>query len=137
MNKRKAYILATVTYVITLFAIVVVYATLFPATIPTTGKYSGTISVTLTPASIDWGTTELNVPKTKNVQIENIGTQHIEHLTMYTTNLDGLTPSDFDLTWNLEGQPLEVGMTITASFTLTITSPVSSSFTFDIVIDEA
>ena len=61
---------------------------------------------------------------------------YIDALTMEATNLVGLGSSDFTLSWNLEDHTLDIGVTKTATFTFTLTSPVSSTWSFDInVID--
>ena len=53
-------------------------------------------------------------------------------------NYTGIKPSDFTLTWNQEGEPLNVNESIIATFTLTITSKMETptSFTFDIIVDD-
>jgi len=137
MSKRKAYLYATIGLICALLGTYIVYALTFPATIPTSGTYTGTIIVTLNPISIDWGPVTLANPVTKNVEITNIGTQHIKNLNMTTSPQVGLTSSDYTLTWNLEGSPLNVADSKIASFTLTIIKTVASSFSFDIIVDEA
>lgn len=105
--------------------------------ISTSGTFTPTYNITMTPSTIDWGDAELDTTITRTVTITNTGSKTIGSLTMITTNLVGITPSDFTITWDLEGQQLDIEASKIATFTFTLTDVPESTWNFDIQISDA
>lgn len=85
---------------------------------------------------IDWGMLEPGSSKNVTVYIRNEGNS-VANLTMYASNWNPLNASDYmDLSWNYEGQDINVSEVLEVTFTLIISPEIQgiTSFSFDIVI---
>lgn len=134
MNKKALWM--TVIFVCAVAGLTAVMAVGLPALINTSGTYDTTMDITLTPSTIAWGEVTINTPVTKAVEISNTGGTNIDSLDFTVINLVGLSVSDFTFSCDIQGQSLIVGQTKIATFTFTLTSPVSSAWSFDIQVDE-
>lgn len=93
-------------------------------------------SCTTEVSSIDWGIIEPGSSKNVTVYIRNEGNSATS-LTMNVSNWNPSNASDFiDLSWNYQGQVINVSEVLEVTFTLIISSEIQgiTSFSFDIVI---
>jgi len=87
-------------------------------------------------SSINWGIIEPGSSKNVTVYIRNEGNS-VASLTMNASNWNPSNASDYiDLSWNYEGQVINVNEVLEVTFTLTISTEIQGiiSFSFDIVI---
>ncbi len=98
-------------------------------TVQNSGQVAG-VGVSVSPASLNWGTISPGASKTLQVQVSNTGNVP-ETLSMSTQGL----PSYLAVTWDKAGTVLQPGQSTTASFTLTVAGSASQgSFSFNITI---
>ena len=93
-------------------------------------------SCTTEVSSIDWGIIEPGSSNNVTVYIRNEGNSATS-LTMNVSNWNPSNASDFiDLSWNYQGQVINVSEVLEVTFTLIISSEIQgiTSFSFDIVI---
>jgi len=87
-------------------------------------------------SSINWGMLNPGSSKNETIYIRNEGNTTVT-LTMTTSNWNPSNASDYiALNWNYNGQPIEVGVVIQATLTLSVSSSIDgiTSFSFDITI---
>lgn len=87
-------------------------------------------------SSINWGIIEPGSSKNVTVYIRNEGNS-VASLTMSVSNWNPSNASDYiDLSWNYQGQVINVSEVLEVAFTLIISSEIQgiTSFSFDIVI---
>ncbi len=87
-------------------------------------------------SSINWGMLSPGSSKNETIYIRNEGNTTVT-LTMTTSNWNPSNASDYiALNWNYNGQPIEVGVVIQATLTLSVSSSIDgiTSFSFDITI---
>ncbi|MDH7606668.1 MAG: hypothetical protein QHH12_02715 [Candidatus Bathyarchaeota archaeon] len=88
--------------------------------------------------SINWGLLEAGAEASREIWIKNIGNTKIT-LNMTTENWDPNSASDYmELSWNMEGQVLDVNQSIKAVLTLFVSADIKETgiteFSFTIVI---
>ena len=93
-------------------------------------------SCTTEVSSINWGIIEPGSSKNVTIYIRNEGNS-VASLTMNASNWNPSNASDYiDLSWDYQGQVINVSEVLEVTFTLVISSEIQgiTSFSFDIVI---
>lgn len=99
-------------------------------TIETSGAITHAMIET-TPSTIEWGNMTVGDPNIKELALTNTG-----NLTIELLHIDYELPIDFtgSLSWDLEGESLDIGQTKVALLNLTVTDAPEVPFAFNITI---
>lgn len=94
------------------------------------------VNLTIPLTLVDWGLIEPNQTKTLTCWVRNEGNSPLT-LSLWTENWQPTNATNYiSLSWNLEGEVVEVGEALEANLTLTVSPSIENitSFSFDIVI---